>query len=267
MNSIGEGILSDNHGEDSVAFTCPKCSSNIVFGQLCICGYGAKDSLQIVLEKRDRTVIGAYTVTSLVIMLAYIHILNWGPFAFQAPLLKTEHFIGILNGKGYVKLAAVCLARAKEKCAKQAYIDMYNRTKNIEAIAMLAQLEVRLHETEVAVKTFEAYYKKGGKNPDVALQYALALEQVHDYDASVRYLMLSIKQNPDKLSVVATGELLRILIAQQKYAKAQSIIENFWASAENAKGYFNTEAAQIKKFVRPSKGRKLAQNVAVSTII
>ena len=248
MNSIGEGIPSENQSEDSVAFTCPKCTSNIAFGQLCICGYGAKDSLQVVLEKRDRTVIGAYIVTSLIIMLAYMHILNWGPFAFQAPLLKTEHFIGILNGKGYVKLAAACSARAKEQCAKQAYVDMYNHTKDIEAISMLAQLEVRLHETEVAVKTFEAYYKKGGKNPNVALQYAMALEQVHSYDASVRYLLLSIKQNPDKLSVVATGELLRILIAQQKYAKAQNIIENFWASAENAKGYFNTEAAQIKKF-------------------
>ncbi len=259
MSSINDSNQDGIQLIKTQGFCCPKCASNTTFGQICICGYGAKDSFVLALEKKDRSVAVVYVTFSLVIILSYMHILNWGPYALEFPILKVGHLIGVLNSKNYVKLADDCIARAKDKCAKQIYIDMFKQTKDIEALALLAQLQVKTHEPEIAVKTFEAYYKKGGKNPKVSLQFALALEQVKNYNASIRYFNLSIKQNPEKLSVFATGELLRIFMAQQKYSKAQDLIETFWASAENAKGYFNTEAAQLKKYVRrPIKIKKFA---------
>ncbi len=256
-------ISSHDSNEDTIqspikqTLQCPRCSSQMAFGQVCVCGYGAKDSLVLALKKRDRSVFAAYILFSIILALAYVHLQSWGPYALQVPLLKAEHMFGILDAKGYMKLAEACIARGKEKCAKQAYIDMYLRTRDIEAIALLAQLEVKTHEADVALETFDAYYKKGGKDPKVALQYALALESEHNYNASIRYLKLSIQQNPDKLAVSATGELLRILLAQQKYSQARNILDNFWASAENAKGYFNNEDAQIQKVLGP-KGHKVA---------
>ncbi len=258
MQIINDSIRDVVQEGEAKAFSCPKCNSKTAFGQVCICGYGTQDSLVTLVEKNNRTIYSAYVVFSLILILSYMHILNWGPFALEVPALKAQHYLGVLNSKGYSKLAQACVARGKEQCAKQAYIDMFNRTKDVEALALLAQIETRTHEPEVAAKTYEAYYKKGGKNPRVALQYALLLEQLHKYDASIHYFRLSIQQNPDTLAVFATGELLRILMAQQKYTKAQSLIESFWASAENAKGYFNTEAAQLKKYVRPVKSRKIA---------
>lgn len=257
MNSSYDSNEETTQSPINHAPQCPRCSSLMALGQVCVCGHGAKDSLVSVLQKRDRSVLGAYIVFSILLALAYVHLQSWGPYALQVPMLKAEHIFGMLDSKGYSKLSAACIARGKEKCAKQAYIDMYVRTRDVEAIALLAQLEIKTHETDVALETFEAYYKKGGKNPKVALQYALALEGEHHYDASIHYLKLSIQQNPDKLAVSATGELLRILLAQQKYSQARNVLDDFWASAENAKGYFNNEAAQIQKVLGP-KAHKVA---------
>jgi predicted transposase YbfD/YdcC len=212
------------------------------------------ESLGDIFEKKNqKIIIPAYFIVSLLIFFGYTHFISWGPYAYKVPLLKAKEMTGIIDSKGYTELAEACAARGRARCAKQAYFDIYAKNKDIEGVAMLAQLEARNHEASLAVKDFDFYFKNGGKNPTVSFQYALALEQVHDYANALRFLKASARDSNDKLAINVNASILRILMTQQKYVQAHNFIENFWSKSEVAKAYFNTEAAQIRRELGPQK--------------
>ena len=164
---------------------------------------------------------------------------------------------GILNSKGFVELAEICNARATTKCVIKTYQDMYRHNKNIEAMAMLAQFEFRNHDSQSAIRDFDSYFRFGGRDPKVPLQYALALEEIHNYDVSIHFLSLSIHQNPSKLALIPTAEMLKIYIAQQKYEQAQRLLENFWSRSDKQHAYFNAEESHIQRYLGPQKTARL----------
>jgi tetratricopeptide (TPR) repeat protein len=204
----------------------------------------------------------AYAILSILILLIAFESHVWGPFVLELPALKGRQMIGKLDIKGYEKIIEICKKREKISCVKSTYKEMYVQHREIEALAELAQFEFQLHETDAALTNFKTYFLQGGKNPKVFLQYGLALEQGSDFDQAKKYFKLSIDNNPEKLSSQATQELIRIAVQQEKFEEAQSLIHHFWASAENAKGYFNREASQIQKVLG---SRKLTQRSVAST--
>ena len=250
---------------NNVQNICPVCAATLSPSRICACGFGEQDKRQLLLVKRDRLLYMVYSMLSILLLLAVFQSYQWGPYAQEIPILKIKQAFGLLDQAGYLRIVDICTKREKVNCVEDAYRDLYLNKNNIEAVAELAQFEFKIHETDSAIRKFKTYYEKGGKNPKVPLQFALALEQKSEFELALKYLNLSIEQNPERLSAMATQEILKILMQQQKYAQAQRLILNFWASAENAKGYFNKEADQLQKILgHQARGaRKVASSKSI----
>ncbi len=249
--------VSNQDTQYTTYIACPACESKFVQGEVCACGFGAQKSKSIKLEKRERATILAFVIFSFILLFSYYQLMHWGSFALRVPILKTEKLLGVMDSKSYMELADICNARANVKCVQQTYHEMYQHTKNVEALSMLAQFEARNHDLQTAISDFDAYFKGGGKNSKIPFQYAMVLEENHNYEASLRFLSLAIHQNSGKRSLLATAEMLRIYMAQQKYEQAQRLLENFWSHADKQRAYFNAEESQIQGVLGPQKTARL----------
>lgn len=240
---------------------CPQCSSELVSdyetgSRICGCGYTENQALTNVYEKRDRNMIKVYAITSALILVFYTHVMSWGSFAAQIPFLKASQMLGLASPKTYQTIVDACIQQNKWSCVQNTYLSWYKSTGDVETIASLGHFRTLLKDFPGAAKAYASYYTIGGKNPEVAIRYAQVLEKNNDLDGALKYLNLSIQQSgTEKLPAQATGEIVQILIKQQKLAEARETIANFWDSAENAKGYFNTEYDAITKVLGPMKAK------------
>lgn len=221
-----------------------------------------KDSFDLAVKRHDRFLIAIYFLTSVFVFLVYAHFVNWGPYASQIVLLKAKQNFGKMSSRDFVNLAKICEARAREKCVRQAYKDMYSKTYDVESFGLLAQYEFNIHDIQSSIKDFDMYYRNAGKDPQFARTYALALEQNHDYNSAIQYFKLSARQNRDQLGIFENREILKILMLQKKYHQAEAHIENFWSKSKVARAYFNFEASEIKKAL----GSQDSKGVAFSAI-
>jgi hypothetical protein len=162
-----------------------------------------------------------------------------------------------MNKQGYTELAEACIQLNKWDCAREAYIGMQQITKDGEGLLLLARLQVRLSEPQAAATTLATYFRLGGRDGDAALQYAALLEAQGDDASAMKYYEASIELRPKILPVQATTAIVRLLMKQGKYDQAQERILAFHESAENAKGYLNTELAQAESAMGQTKAGKV----------
>ncbi|CAN5628514.1 hypothetical protein BH10BDE1_BH10BDE1_10010 [soil metagenome] len=246
---------------------CPRCNSelhknvmsgNIHAGGLAVCtkcGWFESHAQSQARVKAENQTITLMITFSLSLLLVAAHLVSWGGHAFTIPGLKVAQWTGMLSARGYDELAQDCIDLGKYACARTAFIENFQVNRTPEPLAKLARLQVRMQETQPAMATFGSYFKNGGKDGEAALLYGQLLEQAgQDADAE-KMLELSIAARSTMLPIAATGAIVRIMMKQGRYDEARTRIETFQGSAGNAKGYLNTELAQIEqaiKMYRPS---------------
>ena len=241
---------------------CPRCNSqlhtNVMSGDIkagglavCTkCGW-FESQAQAELRKRSENETITIMVTFAVsLLLVSAHMLSWGGHAFSIPMLKVGQWTGMLSARGYDELAQDCIDLGKYACARTAMIENFQVNKTPEPLAKLARLQVRLQETQAAMVTFATYFKNGGKDGDAALLYGQMLEQGGQDAEAIKMLEASIVARGNQLPIAATGAIVRIMMKQGRYDEAKTRIEQFQASAGNAKGYLNTELAQIEAAIK-----------------
>lgn len=214
-------------------------------------------------SEQQKKTIGIFCAIALVITLAYGHIISWGPHAGNALLLQVGKTIGVLSAQGYQELVQACIDNNKWDCAETAYAKLFEKTGDVEVVGKLAKMQMQIQRLPQAAQTFETYYKLGGKNPDTAYFFGQTLEQLGQIDRAVDMYQTSIEQNPEKLSINATSSLVRLLMKQGKNAEARAVVKAFHEGAENAKGYLNTEAAELEKTLGPSVTRRVRAKTVV----
>lgn len=242
--------------------TCPRCNSqlhtnvmsgNIRAGGLAVCSKcgwyesHAQAAERVKTENQTITIMITFAVSLLLIS---AHMLSWGGHAFSIPMLKAGQWTGMLSSRGYDELAQVCMDLGKYPCARTAMIENFQIHRTPEPLAKLARLQVRTQETQAALVTFASYFKNGGKDGDAALLYGQMLEQAGQDAEALKMLEFSIAARGEQLPIAATGGIVRIMMKQGRYDEARERITQFHASAGNAKGYLNTELAQIEQAIK-----------------
>jgi tetratricopeptide (TPR) repeat protein len=187
-----------------------------------------------------------------------VHFARWGEHALSIPVLRIQQVTGTLSAQGYDKLAKACIGINKWSCAENAMLRSFEKSKDPGALNRLAILHMQLGQPQKAIVQFESYFKAGGNDGRTMLAYAKLLELDKKYRDALKYYKSSISARPDALPVEATGGIIRILIKEGRYREAYAQITSFHKSAENAKGYFNTELTQLKPRLR--KGRAIASH-------
>ncbi len=237
-------------------------SGNSHVGGLAVCSKcgwyesQAQAKLRIKTENQTITFMIAFAVSLLLIT---AHLINWGSHAYSIPGLKIGQWTGTLSARGYDELAQACVDLGKFECARTTYIENFKLNRTPEPLAKLARLQVRLQETQPAMATFNAYFKNGGTDGDAALLYGQLLEQSGQDAEAEKMLELSITSRGSMLPIAATGAIVRIMMKQGRYEEARTRIETFQASAGNAKGYLNSELAQIEQAIKIYKTTAKAQ--------
>lgn len=232
--------------------SCPRCGSglhrnlNAIGLTICTrCSWVESRNQSATRVRNENRTITMMAVSALALLLVVAHWINWGGHALEIPLLKLGQLTGTLSAKSYNQLAEICAELGKYSCARKAYIENSQKHGNPEPIAQLARLQVRMQETQAAMVTFGSYFRKGGKNADAAFLYGQLLEQAGQDAEALRMYQTSIDARPEVLPIAATGALVRIMMKQGRYEDAQALLVAFHSSAENAKGYLNTELSQI----------------------
>lgn len=235
--------------------SCPRCGESLTQERfatgsaICQCGWSDPSPSLKAREKSDRKAIQVMIVGAIALAAAYAHLVNWGTYALSIPVVKAEQWTGTLSKEGYNELAKACLGLGKISCAKNAYLELYQSKKDVDGLASLAKLQIRLNDNETGLRTFSAYFQAGGASADASLHYGRALEEAGRTDEAISFYEKSIAVSGETLPVQATTGIVRILMKQGQYENALSRIQAFHESAGNAKGYLNTELTQLEQYL------------------
>lgn len=251
---------------------CPRCNQEIpseryVTGfAICECGWFDGAPEQKARSATEKKTITAMVVAAVLFTALYGHMLNWGAYAFEIPFVKIQQLTGTLSKQGYEELADACVHLNKWSCAQDTYMDLYKQTRDPEGLARLAHLQVRLQDRNAALSSYAAYFRAQGRNGEAALEYAKLLEESGNTEMAFQYYEASIQMRPQILPVSATTAIVRLYMKQGRYQEAYDRILAFHSSAGNAKGYLNTELAQLEEYFGAhgggSKSRKGGNRVA-----
>lgn len=194
------------------------------------------------VEKDQKSVVGTIIAVGLLMILIFFHMMSWGKYAGSIIPLKVKTATGWASAADYRQLAEACAATGRLDCAEQAYLFEFQISGNAEVVGELAALQHKAGNYKVAAETFVKYYQLQGKNPAYAYFYGQTLEKLGHTARAIRAYQLSIKQNPEMLSLNATSAVVRLLMSEGKFKQAHEVVSQFHASADNAKGYLNEEA-------------------------
>lgn len=237
---------------------CPRCQKSFSHAQLstgsaiCECGWCDTGLTAQAVKATEKNVIRVMAVTAIAIAGFYGHLVSWGPHAMSIPLIKVQELTGTLTKQGYVDLARACIDLNKWDCAKNAYLGLFRETGDPLGFALLGKMQLRMNEDTNALHSFGNYFRLGGTDGDVALDYARLLEQTGRTQDARKYYEYSITARPEVLPIRATAGIVRLLMKEGRYAEARERILAFHASAGNAKGYLNTELEQLDKRLGPA---------------
>jgi tetratricopeptide (TPR) repeat protein len=104
---------------------------------------------------------------------------------------------------------------------------------------------MRIGKQDEAIKSFKDYLDAGGNSYDASLNLAHTLDIEGQKTEAMKYYGLAINQARDVLPVQAVSAMVHLLISQGQYKTALQQIDEFYAADDSAKGYLNTEHAQL----------------------
>lgn len=232
---------------------CPRCGTEFTqthFASgttICSCGWFDESVEEQATKKIEGTTIKAMVGFSVLFVLGFVHLGSWGNHAFSIPFVKAAEVTGLLSSDGLKDLAKTCTDLNKWECAETAYQEMAQDRGNVEGLAMAANLDAKINKPQQAIAFYQAYEKAGGKNAMSLLAFAKLLEGASQDQEAQRVYEKSIAANPSTLPVQATSGIVHLMMKYGQYAQAYERILAFHESAENASGYLNTEADQLRK--------------------
>lgn len=250
---------------------CPRCGTEFTSEHhslghvVCACGWIDETPVETASKSTEKKSIRAMAAFAIVFVAGFAHLGSWGSHAFSIPFTKIAQITGTLSADGYRQLAQTCIDLNKWSCAEGAYMDLATSRGDVEGLAQLGSLEARLNKPAQAVAAYQAYEKHGGSTATSLVAYGKVLEAMGNDAEAIRVYEKSIVAKPDALPIQATTGIVRLMMKQGRYAEAYSRILAFHDSAENAKGYMNTEAAQLEKQLGETAVHQLEQKQARST--
>ncbi len=232
---------------------CPRCGTEFTSAHhaaghlICACGWFDESVDQHAAKLIEKKTINGMMIFAAVFVAGFLHIGSWGNHALSIPFTKLAQVTGLLSADGYRGLAQTCIELNKWTCAEGALKGLADERGTIEALAQLGSLDARLNKPAEAIAAYSTYEKRGGHDAMSLLNFAKVLETNGQDGEAIRVYEKSIAASPEVLPVQATTGIVRLQMKQGHYTEAYERILAFHESAENAKGYMNTEAAQLEK--------------------
>ncbi len=232
---------------------CAVCNEKHEGDQQVICTCGWKDRIVEREMARELDIRAAIriAISAIGVLVLALHCIKWGEYSLSIPFLRLRQATGLLSAGGYADLATACTSIRQWSCAENAFEQVFAKSKDPEALRLIASMQLRLEQNDEATESYSRYFKAGGKDLTAHLEYAALLEAKHRVNEAMVIYRRAIDLTPaSKLPVQATAGLVRLEIKMERYTKALNRILEFHELSPNAKGYLNTELEQLRALVK-----------------
>jgi tetratricopeptide (TPR) repeat protein len=159
-------------------------------------------------------------------MLALVHLINWGNSSLEVIPLKIKDVAGIASAENYSELADICMARGRYECVADSYYRISKlNPSDVDVNLILGDLERRLGNHSKALRAYDEYIRLDG--PDaVRVNYGRgqSLAAVGEIDSAFLAFDKAILSKPDVIQTTVTEAYLELLIKNERYKKAKTVI-------------------------------------------
>jgi len=185
---------------------------------------------------------------SVVMVIAFVHAVNWDGFFFEVIPLKAKQIVGMASAQDYGRLAEMCKVRKDSECVENMLISkVQSDSKDIEILTELGQVQFQRNKMKESAQTLKRYFDNGGLNMDASYTYARALGQIGMVDESAQFYQRVLDAKPDTLQISVTQNFVRMLMDAGRADQAKKVIESIRVKGSNAEMFMETEFQQITK--------------------
>lgn len=237
-----------NHGY------CPQCKLEVTDNRslpfmVCPhCGFTQNKSFQASQQEVSKRFIKWSVGISAVMVIAFVHAVQWDTFFFEVIPLKAKQIVGMASAEDYGRLAEMCKVRKDSECVESMLISKVQAdSKNVETLAELGQVQFLRNKYKESAQTLKKYFDNGGLSMDAAYTHARALGHVGMVDESALFYQRVLDAKPDTMQISVTQNYVRMLMDAGRPDQAKKVIESIRVKGENAGMFMESEMQQINK--------------------
>lgn len=209
---------------------CPVCGSHISEHRhdsnwvLCECGwFGSNNAQKFERETQKKSITWILSV-SIFIVFGFFHSTKWGNDSLSVVPLQVKSLFSIANSNDLLAYAEMAIQHKHYDKGEAIMSKWAERENTPEAWEKLALLRAQMHEYHAAVLAFDKYYHTQGNNPLTLFHYAKVLQELEREDLAEKIYIHIVGLDPDTYQRTVVEELVRLLINQQRFEDAQSIL-------------------------------------------
>lgn len=238
---------------------CPRCKMDIAEDRLreplvvCQhCGFSDPKSDR----KLEKKIYSHFLRTSLIVtgllLAGFIQAVNWDQYSLSIIPLKVKELSGIANLQDYQQLSKICEERKKWDCVETSLRQRYTlspRTE-IEALAQLGKLQYKRGKLAESLQSLKTYFDQGGISLDASYDYARALSQRGFVDQASQVYEQILEAKPETLQITVAQNYVRLLMKNNKYREAKTLLEDIRKSGSNANLFMDKEFQELETYVK-----------------
>lgn len=241
---------------------CPVCQSKIPDNRtlggiiICQCGWTASQKAKIHEKKiADRSCITLVSICILLVSI-FIQAANWDKYFFTIIPLKTKQLLGMSNQSDLNAIIRICAERKKQQCTEEAMKQSFDKSKDLKTLGLLGQMQYQRKAFDKAVATLGLYFKAGGKQPEVAFDYARTLGSLGQTREAIRYYKYALNTKQELLRISITRSYAELLIQANLLREAKTVIKAFRKVGASSSMFMESELKEIEDRLN----RKVARN-------
>ncbi len=214
--------------------SCPRCQFEISQDRMHVspivcdhCGWSSMKTQNKQEKQTTRTFQRIAIAGGIIMMAAFIHVVNWDSHFFTIIPLKTAQMMGNADRSTLLQIADICTERMKYACTEEAYETVVTKNPaDIQTLEKLAKLQLLMKQNDKSLRSYKQYFEQGGREAEPAYQYARLLEAAGMTNEAEQYYSYAIEQKPDTLQVAVSEAYVRLLMKTSRYKEAKNHIDH-----------------------------------------
>jgi len=211
---------------------CPRCAQNIAperFAQDVIvcnhCGFTADTVAHKTESEIERQYIRAALCAGILIVAAFIQLVEWDQYFFSIIPLKMKQMTGLASSEDLRKIVGICEVRFHHACVEKALAQLSEKEpNNADVMFDLGEIRRKTGHTAEAAEAYQAHFARGGNSPDAAYELARIMEFNGQYDQAQNYYTRALMAKPEVLQVTVIQAYVNMLMKLGKNNDARAVI-------------------------------------------
>jgi tetratricopeptide (TPR) repeat protein len=208
------------------------------------CGYVATAAEREADHHLENRLVMATCIFSIGVVMFFTHIMTWGSYAFEVPMLQALRFTGMASTASLERMNAICMNLGKYDCVEDTYLQLA-RT-DYSYLERLGIIQVRRSEFKQAAETFRNYLAKGGKSVEAQYQYARALSETGQIDEAAKYYEYVLAARPDVVQTTVIQNYVKMLMNKNRLTEARKVIQAIRTRGVVAAEFMDKEFKEIE---------------------